>query len=344
MGGKPFGRATSARGRHKARLSAADRRILRWRDGVRGARVKPADDDTVAVIVLNLDRRDLLLACLASVKAPGYPAVEIVGVDNGSRDGSPDAAALAFPDVRVLRQSQNLGVAGGRNAGLAWVCANLRASYMLFIDNDTALDPGAVAELVNAAHADPRIGLVAPKAYRRRGDSTLVSARGMRFNPYVGAAWDVASGEQDRGQYDELCDVHACPGFAFFVKREVFEAIGRFDERFNPYGWEDVDFSLRAKGAGFRLAYAPNAIVYHSGGRAGRGPNLRYEQYKVQKMIYLVRRHSTPVQWACFLMIFPFRGAFRALREVMTGNGRVVLAWLHGILGRQQGDRTGERQ
>lgn len=321
-----------------------DDRIPKRRGGIRGTRVKPAHDDAVAVIVLNLDRRDLLLECLTSIKAQNHPSIEIVVVDNGSSDGSPDAVAHAFPDVHLLRQPENLGVAGGRNAGLAWAFANLHASYLLFIDNDTLLDPKAAAALVATARTDPRIGLVAPKAYRRSGDLTLVSARGMKFNPYIGAAWDVASGEKDRGQFDELCDVHACPGFAFFVKREVFEAIGVFDERFNPYGWEDVDFSLRAKGAGYRLAYAPTAVVYHSGGRAGRGPNLRYERYKVQKMIYLVRRHSTLMQWACFLLIFPFRGAYRALREIMTGNGRVVLAWLHGLLGRRQIDRISRRQ
>ena len=149
MGGKPFGQAAPVCGRHKARPSAADRRILRWLDGVRGARVKPADDDTVAVIVLNLDRRDLLLACLASVKAQSHPAVEIVVVDNGSRDGSPDAAASAFPDVHILRQSRNLGVAGGRNAGFAWASKNLHAPFLLFIDNDTTLDPEAVTALMN---------------------------------------------------------------------------------------------------------------------------------------------------------------------------------------------------
>lgn len=302
--------------------------------------VKSVDDPAVAVVILNHDRRDLLIECLASVTAQHHPSVEIVVVDNGSSDGSADAVARDFPAVYVLRQSRNLGVAGGRNAGLAWVSANLSASYLFFIDNDTSLDPQAVSQLVATATADSAIGLVAPKAFRRRGDTTLASAGGMKFNPYIGAAWDVASGQSDRGQYDEPRDVAACPGFAFFVRREVFTAIGAFDENFNPYGWEDVDFSLRALRAGFRLAYAPAAIVYHAGGRAGRGPNLLYERYKAQKMIYLVRRHSTPTQWICFLFLFPIRGAYRALREIVTGNGLVMVAWLGGIFGRDpQTDR-----
>ncbi|HJS32891.1 MAG TPA: glycosyltransferase family 2 protein [Alphaproteobacteria bacterium] len=307
--------------------------------------MKPNRIDAVAVIVLNLDRRDLLLECLASVKAQRHAAVEIVVVDNGSSDGSADAVARQFPGVHVLRQSRNLGVAGGRNAGFAWVCANLRPSYLLFIDNDTLLDPQAVSAFVAAAAEDLGVGLVAPKAFRRCGESTLVSAGGMKFNPYVGAAWDVASGESDRGQFEAPHDVDACPGYAFFVRREVFEAIGGFDENFNPYGWEDVDFSLRARRAGFRLAYAPGAVVFHAGGRAGRGPNLRYERYKVQKMIYLVRRHSTPAQWFCFLLLFPIRGVYRVMREILTGNVGVVLAWLRGMLDRNpQNGRVGRRQ
>ncbi len=296
--------------------------------------MKSAADTAVAVVVLNHNRRDLLLECLASVTAQEHRSLDILVVDNGSSDGSADAVAREFPGVHLLRQSQNLGVAGGRNAGLAWVRAHLSAPYLLFIDNDTSLEPRTVSELLAATAADARIGLVAPKCFHRRDAATLASAGGMDFNLYIGSAWDVASGESDRGQHDAPRDIRACPGFAFFVKREVFEEIGAFDENFNPYGWEDVDLSLRAARAGFRLVYAPAAIVYHSGGRASRGPIRDYERHKAQKMIYLLRRHSTPVQWGCFLLVLPFRASYRAMREIATGHGDVVLAWLRGVLAR----------
>jgi GT2 family glycosyltransferase len=291
------------------------------------------DGGRVTVIVLSRNRRDLLMACLAAVARLTYPRIETVVVDNASCDGSAAAVASAFPAVHLLPQPANLGVAGGRNLGLAWSLRRLDPAYLLFLDDDTPVDPAAVTELVAAADPDPKVGLVAPKAYRRPGERTLVSAGGMRFNPWVGAAWDVAAGEEDLGQHDRPEDVQACPGFAFFVRREVADAVGPFDEAFNPYGWEDVDFSLRAARAGYRLVYAPRAVVHHAGGRAGRGPQHDYERHKLRKMLRLTRLHNTPLQLACaLLLLLPFRAAYRIGRELARGNVDVVRSWLAGAL------------
>jgi GT2 family glycosyltransferase len=286
----------------------------------------------VAVIIVTRNRRDLLLACLDAVERLRHSPVASVVVDNGSSDGSAAAVAARHPGTVVLAQPRNLGVAGGRNVGLAWALDRHRAAYLLFIDDDTLLAPDSVGELVSAIRADPGIGLVAPKAYRRPGERTLASAGGMRFSPFLGAAWDVGAGEEDSGQRDTPCEIQACPGFAFFVRREVMERVGGFDEALNPYGWEDVELSLRAARAGFRSVYAPRAVVHHLGGRAGRGPVGSYERYKLRNMLRLVRRHATPAQLAGFAALLPFRAVYRVSRELARGNGAVVAAWVGGML------------
>jgi GT2 family glycosyltransferase len=254
-------------------------------------------------------------------------------VDNGSTDGSPEAAA-AFPAVHLLAQPANLGVAGGRNAGLAWALAHADPEWLLFIDVDTLLEPGSVGALV-AAGCDPRIGLVAPKVLRRRGSDILACAGGMRFNGWTGAAWEVAAGEADRGQHDRPQDVQACPGCAFFVRRSVVEGLGGFDDRFNPYGWEDVDLSLRAGAAGFRLVYAPNAVVRHRGGRLQRGRLAPYERHKAANLIRLVHRHASLPQRVSFWCLLPLRACWHAGRELAMGRGSIVAAWVEGIVGRR---------
>jgi GT2 family glycosyltransferase len=210
---------------------------------------------------------------------------------------------------------------------------HLQAEYILFLDNDTQIEPDAVHEFVAAADRDVRIGLVAPKAFRKKGDSRLLSAGGMGFNPYTGTLRDVAGGDIDRGQYDQYRDVQAGPGFAFLVRSAVFRKIGLFDETFNPYGWEDVDFSLRAGKAGFRIVYAPKAVVYHAGGRVGRGIIRHYERNKARNMLYFVRRHTTIPQWMCFLCVFPVLAFGRVMKEILSGNGRVVLEWVKSMIG-----------
>ena len=289
------------------------------------------DDDLVAIVVLNHNGRDLLLGCLRAVAALRWHRLVTVVVDNGSSDGSAAAVASQFPAVAVFCQPHNLGVSGGRNAGLAWVLERHRPRFVLFIDNDTLLDPDSVGAFVAAARQGADIAVVAGKAYRRPGDRTLISAGGMQFNPYLGAAWDVGAEEQDTGRYDRPHDIQACPGFAFFVRTDVFKEIGTFDEALNPYGWEDVEFSLRVRATGHRLVYTPEAVVYHLGGRAGRGPIRSYERHKVRNMLRVLRRHATVPQLFCFGLLLPMRATYRIGRELAGGNWRVVAAWMSGL-------------
>ncbi|HEX2525484.1 MAG TPA: glycosyltransferase family 2 protein [Geminicoccus sp.] len=292
------------------------------------------DDELVAIIVLNHNGRELLMACLEAVGRLHWRHVVTVVVDNASSDGSADAVRLQFPSVTLIEQTCNLGVSGGRNAGLAWVMAHHQPHHLLFIDNDTLLEPDTVGALVRAARHSKNIGIVAAKAYRRPGDRRLVSAGGMRFNPYLGAAWDVGSEELACGQYDQPCNTEACPGSAFFVRAGLFGLIGGFDEGLNPYGWEDVEFSLRARAAAWRIVYAPEAVVYHLGGRAGRGPVDTYEQHKARNLLRILRRHATVFQLMCVALLLPPRAAHRVGKELAGGNWRVVGAWIMGVMRR----------
>jgi GT2 family glycosyltransferase len=289
----------------------------------------------VAVVILNHNGRDLLPDCLQHAEQLAYSPLHILVVDNGSEDGSVTEVERRHPTVRLLRNKENRGVAGGRNSGVDWVQSNLNADYILFLDNDTTVEPDALNELVKVAESDPRIGLVSPKAFRRKGDPTLLSAGGLHFNPYTGVLRDVADGELDSALDREPRDVQACPGFAFLARRTMLEEVGLFDECFNPYGWEDADLSLRACRQGYRIAYAPAAVVYHAGGRAGRGIIDPYERHKARNLFTFVRRHTTPFQWLCFLGLLPFRVGARVCREVLSGNGHVVKSWLDGLKQRE---------
>ncbi|MGE3741341.1 MAG: glycosyltransferase family 2 protein [Geminicoccaceae bacterium] len=290
----------------------------------------------VAVMVLNWNRRELLRACLKSVFASTWADLEVLVTDCGSTDGSADLVAAEFPTARLLRLPRNLGAAGGRNASIVWARRHLPCDWCFLIDNDTTLAQDCIDQLVAVGGQDDRIGIVTAKAFCSKGDDRLLAAGGMAFNAYTGAAWDVARGEPDRGQHDRQVDVQACPGYAMFVRTSILDGVGMFDEGFNPYGWEDVDFSLRVRRHGFRITYAPSAVVYHAGGRIGRGPVSSYEAHKARNLIRLVRLHSTPLQWSCFLGLLPLRAGWRVVRELATGNPRTVTAWLRGVLARDR--------
>jgi GT2 family glycosyltransferase len=275
----------------------------------------------LAVLVLSYNKREAALKCLDSVARLRYQPRRIVVVDNGSDDGSADAIARAHPDVCLVRSSTNLGAAGGRNFGIRWITERFNYSYLLFLDDDASVDDGLADELAGALRADPQAGLATPKAYRAGAPGVIASAGGMRVRLWRGSIVDLGAGEADRGQYDQPRTVDSCVGFTVLARREALERVGGFDDAFNPYGWEEVDFSLRVRQAGYRIVYVPTAVGWHAGGTPGRGHRVSlYERGKSANFFRLLRRHARPLEWLVLGVTLPIRAAGLVLRDALRGD------------------------
>jgi GT2 family glycosyltransferase len=263
--------------------------------------------ELLVVIVLSFNKRAHTLRCLQTIQRLQYQPREVIVVDNGSSDGSPEAVERQYPEVHLLRSPVNQGAAGGRNLGLRWAGDHLPYTYILFLDDDSWVDERLANELVAAMQADPTIGLATPKAYR--SESRLIaSAGGMRVRLGRGSITDIGAGALDTGQFDRPAPVDSCVGFAVLARREALERCGGFDERYNPYGWEEVDLSLRMREAGYTIRYVPTAVCWHAGGTPGRGHRVRrYEQGKISNYLRLMVRHATLREWLGFLAVLPLR-------------------------------------
>lgn len=237
----------------------------------------------------------------------------------------------AFPEVHLIRSTNNLGAAGGRNLGIQYADKNFQYKYLFFLDNDTLVEDSSLAKLTEALKNDEKAGFTFPKAYRMP-QSKIIMSVGINVNLYTGSIYDMGAGEIDQGQYNLPRYVRACGAFGFLAKKEVFSQIGWFDEIFNPYGWEDVDFSLRARKEGFKILYVPEALIYHRGGRLARGPLPEYEKYKIKNFFILMRRHTNLLQWVCFAILIPLKAVFHTIEGVYHGNSKVVLARFRGFL------------
>ena len=225
----------------------------------------PMPSPALSIVILTWNSRALLERCLAALPAATAPlACEIIVVDNGSRD---DTAALlaARSDLVVLRNRRNRGVAPARNQGLR----TARGAFVALLDVDTVPAPGAFATLVAHLEADPAVGLVGPKLvgpdgalqYSCRRFPTLVDKIGRRLPERWGRAlaedvelraWDHASPRA----------VDYVIGACQVIRRTALDAVGLLDERIF-YGPEDVDLCLRLQHAGWRVEYAPAAVVMH---------------------------------------------------------------------------------
>jgi GT2 family glycosyltransferase len=215
----------------------------------------------VSVIVLNYNGRKWLVDCLESLLSQqNAPAFEIVFVDNASSDGSAAFVAERFPSVRIVQNARNLGFAAGNNAGARVA----RGAWLAFLNNDTVAAREWVAKLWQAA-TDPaheeNVALVTSRIESLARPGVLDSA---------GDGYLRAGGAFKRGhgapasEFPQSEEVFGACGAACMIRRDVFDLLGGFDERFFMV-YEDVDLSYRARLAGFRCWYEADAVVRHAG-------------------------------------------------------------------------------
>jgi N-acetylglucosaminyl-diphospho-decaprenol L-rhamnosyltransferase len=235
------------------------------------AEALPARMD-LSIILVSYRSREPLLACLGALRADAAAAglrLEIVVVDNDSRDGTLEALAAAFPEVRVIANGENVGYARAVNQGLAATAA----PFALVLNPDCEIHPGALRALLAHAAAHPRAGIAGPRILNP--DGTLeFSARafpgpltflfnryslltrlfpGNRFSRrYLLTDWDHAS----------VREVDWISGACMLARRAAVEQVGGMDEAFFMFN-EDVDWCRRMKQAGWAVTFEPAAVVVH---------------------------------------------------------------------------------
>ena len=210
----------------------------------------------VLLIVVNWNGRAYLEDCLSSLAALDYADFTVVVVDNASTDGSLDFVRECFPKVELICSPHNLGYGGGANLALR----TCRAEVAVVLNTDISVPPDWLARLIAPLMDDPTIGIAGSKLYYP-GGQTLQHAGGYITAPQ---AWPGHYGlhDEDQGQHDVLRDVDYVIGAALAVKRTTLEQIGLFDEGYFLY-YEDVDLCLRARRAGQRVVYIPDAWLTH---------------------------------------------------------------------------------
>lgn len=215
----------------------------------------------VGAVVLNWNGPDDTIKCVHSLRESGYPELDVVVVDNASTDDSLARFAGEIPNERVIACASNGGYAAGNNAGIKEALAR-GAEYVLVINNDVLVTKGFLEPMLAEAVSDAGVGIVTCDA-RFQSDPSRTYPTGGRISLLRAAG--VKLSRRDRGRRAVVDFVSGC---ILLVRREVFEKVGLFDERFFMYA-EDVEFSRRA-GAAFRFVYTPNAVVYHRSGGGDR--------------------------------------------------------------------------
>jgi hypothetical protein len=285
----------------------------------------------IGVVVLDWNGGPDTLDAVASVLADaGDLDLDVVVVDNASREPVLEEVHRRHPGVRTLANPRNEGYAGGNNRGLR-LALDAGAQWVLVLNNDAVLRPGALAALVATARRDPRIAAVGAKILRADDPGRLWLAWGeMSWRQSLVRL--VGADAPDGPAWSSERDVPWVSGCAILLARRAIDAIGLFDEDYFAYH-EEVDWCARAREAGLRVVWEPRAVVLHRGQASSGGPVYvsRRQYLTARNMVRFVQAHGSPLRraqfWGFLCASLPFQYARRAL----TGEQEGVRLKLRGV-------------
>jgi GT2 family glycosyltransferase len=261
----------------------------------------------VGIVVLNYNGSSCLPQCLQSLNRLAYTNKEVIVVDNNSADTSFDTARRDFPHFTFLHNTENGGFAKGMNEGMRLALSH-GAHYCFLFNYDAEVDARALTKLVAVAEKHSRAGLLSPVVYN--GDATVWFAKGKIDFLRMRAAHKHPSGEELASEA-YLSDFLS--GCALLIKKELVEKIGFLDERFFLY-YEDADYSLRARQAGFLCLVVPGAKVWH---REVSRENPEKIYHLVYSGLLFFRKHTPP-------LLRPYMAIYATLRRVKNTLDRML--------------------
>lgn len=237
----------------------------------------------------------MTLGCLRALfSATRDVSLEVAVVDNASSDGSVAAIADQFPTVRVTANDRNLGFGAANNQAMQ----TARGKYLLLLNSDAFVEPGAVAAMASYLDGHPNVALVGPRLVNRDGSlqvscfpfpsplrcwvENLWISKALPNQPLVG---DYRGWPHDRER-----DVAWVIGACLLVRREAYEQVGGFDERFFMYS-EEADWQRRMRDAGWKIAFTPAARVMHLGGVSGAAEKPKINRHFFNSLDYYEFKH-----------------------------------------------------
>ena len=279
--------------------------------------------DLVSVLILNYNGMEYVKELFESLKKVKYPNMEILFVDNNSKDKSVDFVEENYPDVKIVRLNKNYGFAKGNNIGVKYTSGK----YIVLLNNDTVVDENWITELVKMAQKSNKFGIIVSKMYYY-DNADIINYAGAGCDKFVNV-FHIGKHKKDNEIFNiPMKTFYAC-GASILFTRELYEKIGLFDPHYFLYT-EDVDFSWRTWISGYKVIYAPKSIIYHKITEAD-------EEFK-PKMFYNGEKHHLwtilkNYQFKTLISILPVYFIFRIgliFRNIILG--RLKLTYYYKFL------------
>jgi GT2 family glycosyltransferase len=275
----------------------------------------------IAVVIVNYNTRHDLGVCLASLKS--YTPTEVVVVDNASTDGSVEMVRADYPWVTLQANKRNFGYGAAANQAIT-AC---HAKYVLLLNSDTIVMPGAVEALIRYLDQNPRVAIGGPRILNPDGTlqrscfpfptpvdvfldvsnlSSLIRYVPILRNSYL-RTWS----------HSHVRPVPWISGAALAINRSAFEAVGGFDASFFMY-FEEVDLCYRLASAGWQIHFAPVADVIHAGGRSTQQRRVDMTVQFFVSLAQFYRRHYSRIRLTELFILVECLALARLIRDVVA--------------------------
>ncbi|MFC5284809.1 glycosyltransferase family 2 protein [Pedobacter alpinus] len=299
------------------------------------------DNPSVAVVILNWNGKSFLEQFLPSVFNTLYPNLQIIVGDNNSTDDSIAFLQENFPLVKVIKNQENYGFAGGYNK----VLAQVEADYFVLLNSDVEVSNVWIKPVIDLMESDPLIAIAQPKVKSaiNRDEFEYAGAAGGYLDTLMypfcrGRIFD--SLEKDNNQYNYNSEIFWASGCALFIKAAVWKRVNGLDENFFAH-MEEIDLCWRVKNLGYKIMYCSNSTVYHVGGGTLNVESPFKTYLNFRNNYYLIKKNLPPAKaylvitlrfWLDFLALikFVFAGKFKNAAAISKAHRNVIIDFYKG--------------
>lgn len=283
-----------------------------------GGDTKPA----LSICIVSWNVANDLRGCLSSLfgREQGID-YEVIVIDNGSRDGTLDMLRREFPQVRRVENHENRGFGTANNQGIRLA----RGGYVLFLNPDTLVYPGALAKMVDFLRDRPEVGVVGPKLLSADGSLQPAARRfpgwGVFFHQHTPLKHlRLFKGANDRYKmrdfsWTETAEVDVVSGAALLIRREALAKILGFDEGYFMF-FEEIDLCRRVKESGYPIFFLSEAVITHLGGRSRR-QSREDLLFQINSLFHYLRRYEGQGKILLFSLLFKPLFAINLLLEIL---------------------------
>ncbi len=273
----------------------------------------------IAVVILNWNGRNFLEKFLPDVIKHSQEIAEVIVADNASSDDSIEFLNKNYPDIRIIRNSENGGFAKGYNDALKKV----DAEYYILLNSDIEVTENWIQPVIELMDSDPLIAACQPKLldYKQRNKFEYAGSSGgyIDFLGYPFCRGRIFQElETDSGQYDDEREVFWATGACLFVKAKLYHEFGGLDNDFFAH-MEEIDFCWRLKSSGYKIMVQPKSVVYHVGGGTLPKNNSKKTFLNFRNNMYLLLKNLPTKQLPLVFFLRFFMDGIAAAKFLLSG-------------------------